>query len=871
MSEIQLLEASLTGGILNANFVNGQLLTAEDLRAAQSANWEEHQELGRAAGTGVAYGFDVTVAGSSAANRPVLHVTCGLAINGKGELVLLGSDVDVVLTKTTATPASNGSVFAPCLPPQLQTALTNVGVYVLTVMPASGYQQMRPVAELGSDGVGTSCGSRYIVEGAKFRLVQLDLSAALNVPPARAAAAQLVPGIDANLSLLARSSGSQASTLQTQITADLNKLRNIVAYLCYGTDALAGFPADAFTRNLDATSTYTSYGVLDELADQKILQPCEVPLAALFWTSSGLQFVDRWGVRRRLMRQTTSAQWPLPLSFRRTAEAEAAFLQFQEQAEFLFGSFTQPALAGVTATAFFRFLPPCAFLPVSGNGSAKGFDPRTFFGSLSPGTAVTTISGAKLGKLLADSWLHRPVALTGKAMLDLYQVRENLDAVNSGASSQLYLIFASREMQDIAEDDAVHGAFQDAWEAYRGLVKKRAFLPTDATGDAIGARIGIVAAIQDVMAVASQKSTLAAAGRLNYDNALSAFNDLYLIQKEMAAYFASSIPGAPDTSRQSFAATLLAYLDVLIPPGITALLPALNAQDLPAAIVAQGAINNVVGTASGEGAALGNIFITNTGQNSANLVPGSKTPFSLNYTVANGTDRTLTIQLQATVTAPHGTWTGVAQFHDATGKPITSVTLASQVNQNVTLDILAPGDAQIGETATINVLVTVGPPHNKQNTDTRTAPIAGTGGTGSSQTVTFTSVVIPGGDLNNVAPAAVLTYIFNVRYAATAGPASATFNLHVAMTALPAANTVEWKAFALNANSGTTGVLDAGGLVLHAADTQDTQITLRISTPPARDAVADKTVSFDVTISSTDLPAVIKDSKTNFALRLAHA
>jgi hypothetical protein len=315
---------------------------------------------------------------------------------------------------------------------------------------------------------------------------------------------------------------------------------------------------------------------------------------------------------------------------------------------------------------------------------------------------------------------------------------------------------------------------------------------------------------------------------------------------------------------------LFAYLDKIIPPNITSLRVALQTGDLPKAIIAQGAINNLLGTSTGEGAALGFIDILHkSSPRGTNLVPGDVQPYPHIFTIGNRTDRTLTIQLAGTVTAPHGTWQGAVQFHDVSGKPITSITLASQATQDVSADITVPSDAQVSETAVLNVAISVGPPHNKSNQANLSLPITGTVGNPVTQTVTINSFAIPPGDLNNVAPGAVLAYVFNIRYGAAAGPASATFKLHVDLTPTPPGGSVEWAAFALSATSGSSAVLDVGGIKLNANATQDTQITVQIRAPQAR-ATFDKTLSFVATFSSTDLPNVINTASQTMTLRLAH-
>src|SRR5215470_10306388 len=87
----------LNSGIRNTNFFNGRVLAAEDLTTLQTANAQQHHQLGQAVGTGVAWGLNVTLADNTDPVHPVLHVSAGLALNGNGEAVALASDVDLAL------------------------------------------------------------------------------------------------------------------------------------------------------------------------------------------------------------------------------------------------------------------------------------------------------------------------------------------------------------------------------------------------------------------------------------------------------------------------------------------------------------------------------------------------------------------------------------------------------------------------------------------------------------------------------------------------------------------------------------------------------------------------------------------------------
>src|SRR6266542_7013117 len=88
---VMLLAAVLDGGIQNPNFFNGRVLTAHDLRDDQRANLARARRLGQAIGEGVAYGLFVTAGAQS------LAVSAGLAINRRGDALLLPQNQHVPL------------------------------------------------------------------------------------------------------------------------------------------------------------------------------------------------------------------------------------------------------------------------------------------------------------------------------------------------------------------------------------------------------------------------------------------------------------------------------------------------------------------------------------------------------------------------------------------------------------------------------------------------------------------------------------------------------------------------------------------------------------------------------------------------------
>jgi hypothetical protein len=423
-----LLEPILEQGIRNTHFFNGRLLTAEDLRVEQAANRQQHRQLGQAIGEGVAYGLEVEVAAGSTAQRPVIRVTRGLALNRRGEAVELPADVDVALVREAQAQATEAGLFADCALPPAHTSSLDVGFYLFTARPTSGFKGRAPMVSLTTPGVATGCGSRHAVEGVKFCLLPLTLASS-PAPSLSAELVQLASQLEAQLNQLPLLSGTPAEQLRREIAANVSKLRNGVAYLCFGAETLADFPADPFARTTDDGSPYVEYGAPDELRRQGSLTDSDVPLALLYWTAHGVQFIDMWAVRRRSVPPLVEDLWPLHVGQRRPAEAEAMFLQFQRQ--ILDIVLQQDNLSSVIATRRFRYLPPAGYLPL-GTGS---FSRDVFFQGLD--VERVQVDAVFLRLLIQQSWFLEPIDLAEPAPLRLYEAPENMN----------YLVFMRRERQ----------------------------------------------------------------------------------------------------------------------------------------------------------------------------------------------------------------------------------------------------------------------------------------------------------------------------------------------------------------------------------------------------------------------------------------
>ncbi len=434
MSAVSLLTPILNGGIQNVNFVNGRVLTAADLTAERSANLQRQRLLGTCIGSGVASGFEVTLSASSiASGQQVAHVTAGLAVNPNGDVLQLTADTDVSLTIPPQAAPANGGLFAPCQPPQTQ--LSNPGIYVLTVLPASGYQGQAPMAQLNSGGLGVSCTSQYATAGVQFRLAQVTLASTGTglQPKLYTLANQILTQLNSN--------GSAAT-----VAPLLSQFRNGLAYLCFGIEQLAGYATNPFA-GLPQQSSLDSYGLIDSQRAAGLITGCEVPLAVVYWSPQGIQFLDMWAVRRPIFPASPSEYWPLPSGRRRTSEGLAMFLQFQDHIANLPSTLGTASVSSVVANSYFFYLPPAGLLPLGNVTPSAGFDYLQFFSNRTYRNPVF-IEGAKLGNIFNSSFLYPPIDLSKQELLWVYQVRENQDTIgtNSGSAPPVYMLFTNGQM-----------------------------------------------------------------------------------------------------------------------------------------------------------------------------------------------------------------------------------------------------------------------------------------------------------------------------------------------------------------------------------------------------------------------------------------
>jgi hypothetical protein len=311
MTASQYLGPALVGGLNAPHYLDGRLLTAQDLRDERTATLARLGWLARATGDGVVDGFTVQAQRSSA-----LQVAGGRAITPSG--TLLGFS-DTVTLSLVAVPSDTGPAvtpelgqFATCGQPATDgTTGLAAGAYLLSALPAQTLEGLAPTAALGGGSGG--CEPRWDVDGLRFRAIRLDA-----------------------FETFARD-------------ANAARRRNLLAHWCFGSARLPDLPLDPFTF----PERFDGPGGLADLTDG------DVPLASFDWDGSALRSVDLWSARRRLIRPFALTAWGGLVSDRRVALAQARFLQFQEQLAAELSRTRNPV-----ARDLFRFLPPAGFLPV---------------------------------------------------------------------------------------------------------------------------------------------------------------------------------------------------------------------------------------------------------------------------------------------------------------------------------------------------------------------------------------------------------------------------------------------------------------------------------------------------------------------------
>lgn len=396
MSNQQKLQQPITDGSLRVtNFFNGRLVSGADMTREQIVRREAVNRLGLATGDGIVEGLKVEKS-ATAGSEPVVNIGAGLAVNRCGQVLYLSNDVTINLLRppSLGTVEQTSNIFADCQPLQVGTYTAGFGLYLLVLSPAETREGSAPTS--GLRNTFATCNTDVILEAVQFRLLPVDLFLANEILPN-------------------------------------NRLRNYIAYRCFGTAETQGFYQNPLGFSLE------SYGLMDEMRDTT-LSKSDVPLAIINWTSNGLIFVEMWAVRRRLTKINDSKDWTQLGSDRRLSETEAIIQQFAAHI-----ADAQPEINDfreVEAADFFYYLPPVGMLPLA---AKAGFNLENFFGDKRLDD-VAMLDGEQLQPLMREALTHEPVDLNSDEKIQLYVVRENFLAVQAKQSKQITAVFAKQSL-----------------------------------------------------------------------------------------------------------------------------------------------------------------------------------------------------------------------------------------------------------------------------------------------------------------------------------------------------------------------------------------------------------------------------------------
>lgn len=432
---VELFTPILKGGVENTHFFNGRLLTAEDLQTQQKADLRQRRQLGRAIGEGVIQGMAVSVGETGTGGiLPTVAITKGFALNRGGQVIELPQDVQLNLVREPLLHRTGSGVFETCKSLDPTLIPTGTGVYILVAAPGSGYKGKAPMHYMEDSGRISGCDHKYEVFGVQFKLVYLDIT---------------------NLTLAGGDIGDKIrDCVHDTGTAGRSKLRNLLAHLCLGTETAAGFSTHLF-QAAGSSAAEAEYGPLDVLRKENCLKNSDVPLALILWTHKGLEFADMWPVRRKVHSPFILENTPYPKTDRRSAELEAAHLQFQDHLQSLFRTISgKKKLPAIKAVDYFHYLPAVGMVPVYDNEANKEHNQIKFFEDLTI-RAPVFMEGVKLRDLLGTSFTYEPIELKkGTSNIDnsknneliwLYRDRQNMQFIDDypAKAGQAYIVFSS--------------------------------------------------------------------------------------------------------------------------------------------------------------------------------------------------------------------------------------------------------------------------------------------------------------------------------------------------------------------------------------------------------------------------------------------
>lgn len=424
---LQLEEPLTREGISSINFFNGRLLTGKDLSREQDARREAGNHLGLALGEGVASGLEVEPkpdSSRSQTGKPVVVIKPGLAVNRLGQILHLGEEAYVGLTRSITAELGPKCLFSDCKPLTGSTYAAGAGIYVLTIAPVK--KHMGSAASNSLNRAGLNCNTDVTLETVQFRLLPLDRK---------------------NYS---------------DLDYDASTFHNELAYRCFGAGVQSGWLEDLYG------AAPRSDDLLNTLPDS-ILTDSDVPLALIHVTGSiEVKFIDMWAVRRPPAARDTGSIFASLVDPRRLTESifgslvhprrlavgRAMFLQFKNHIDGL--SNANGDFGAVTAQSHFRYLPPVGIIPVAQETVINDAQATQFFKGMTYRPPVF-VNAARVESLVRESLSYPPIDTQSGEMLWLYRVRENRLKIGGILESSVptsprsYLVFASGHLPYIGD------------------------------------------------------------------------------------------------------------------------------------------------------------------------------------------------------------------------------------------------------------------------------------------------------------------------------------------------------------------------------------------------------------------------------------
>jgi len=422
MSFKSLLEPITDQGIENTHFFEGRVLSANDLRQQVDANRRYDQQLGEVLGSGIVRGLNVSIVDSGAgASGPVVRVQGGMGLNLEGNVLELSSDyMDIELSRSITAPDPD-TIFSDCNKAITETSLpSGAGLYVLLMSPAAKYQGYAPKNGLQARGVANDCGRATVVEGVQFRLLEFNPLAMPDIS-------------ESTRRLLEETFFNSASPILSSDTQSISKLQNIIAHVCLGSEVSKRSQSTILTTVSEQPVGF------DALYGEGI-EPCDIPLAMIYWTVDGIGFLDNWSVKRQLY-QYFPVNSGFSYSGKRTQVIyESMLYQFQDQLhELLVNKLNITEALSLNAFDYFQYLPPAGLLPLF-QSSAEGFSPENFF-ARQPHRPPEYVSDSQAREILYGSANYQPIATDERELVWLYRTWERDLQEANGQPSLAHMIF----------------------------------------------------------------------------------------------------------------------------------------------------------------------------------------------------------------------------------------------------------------------------------------------------------------------------------------------------------------------------------------------------------------------------------------------